>query len=75
MDICAEALDVAGVAERVHDLAAGVGRVAVVAAVLGDDDAAVVVKADQVAGSHCGWGLVDCEKSSFPLFLIRGRGG
>jgi len=46
MEIGAQALDEMGRTEEGHYLAAGVGGVAVVAAVLGDDDAAVVVEAD-----------------------------
>ena len=47
MDFGAQALGEAGVAEGgVHDLAAGVGGVAVVVAVLGDEDVAGVGEDD-----------------------------
>jgi len=51
-DVGAQAPDEARVAEGGHDVAAGVGGVAFVAAVLGDHNVAVVIETYQVAGAH-----------------------
>lgn len=51
MDLLSQALDV-GFGEEAEDSHAGAAGVAIMSAVLSDDEAAVVVDADEVAGAH-----------------------
>ena len=51
MDVLSKALDV-GFAQKAEDGHAGGAGVAIKLAVLGDDEAAIVVDANEVAGAH-----------------------